>query len=69
VPRRGLRARKGKEVVNGLARTWISAFRGDGDGRAVAQTVVITFFGVWLINSLFNIGYLSVFPDALGIKG
>jgi len=42
---------------------------GEGVGRAVAQTVLITFFGIWLINSLFNTGYLTVFPNALGIKG
>ena len=42
---------------------------GEGVGRAVAETVLITFFGIWLINSLFNTGYLTVFPNALGIKG
>jgi len=41
----------------------------EGVGRVVAETVVITFFGIWLINSLFNTGYLTVVPDALGIKG
>jgi phospholipid/cholesterol/gamma-HCH transport system permease protein len=42
---------------------------GESVGRAVAETVLISFFGIWLINSLFNTGYLTVFPDALGIKG
>jgi phospholipid/cholesterol/gamma-HCH transport system permease protein len=41
----------------------------EGVGRAVSETVVITFVGIWLINSLFNTGYLTVVPDALGIKG
>jgi phospholipid/cholesterol/gamma-HCH transport system permease protein len=41
----------------------------EGVGRVVAETVIITFFGIWLINSLFNTGYLTVVPDALGIKG
>jgi phospholipid/cholesterol/gamma-HCH transport system permease protein len=41
----------------------------EGVGRAVNQTVVITFFGIWLINSLFNTGYLTIVPNALGIKG
>jgi phospholipid/cholesterol/gamma-HCH transport system permease protein len=41
----------------------------EGVGRVVAETVVVTFFGIWLINSLFNTGYLTVVPDALGIKG
>jgi len=41
----------------------------EGVGKVVAETVVVTFFGIWLINSLFNTGYLTVVPDALGIKG
>jgi phospholipid/cholesterol/gamma-HCH transport system permease protein len=41
----------------------------EGVGRAVSQTVLITFFGVWLINSLFNTGYLTVFPEAIGLRG
>lgn len=40
-----------------------------GVGQVVAETVVVTFIGIWLINSLFNTGYLTVVPDALGIKG
>jgi phospholipid/cholesterol/gamma-HCH transport system permease protein len=42
---------------------------GEGVGRAVAETVLITFFGIWLINSLFNTGYLGLFPDAIDIRG
>ena len=41
----------------------------EGVGRAVTQTVVITFFGVWLINTLYNTGYLTIVPQALGIRG
>jgi phospholipid/cholesterol/gamma-HCH transport system permease protein len=41
----------------------------EGVGRAVNQTVVVTFFGIWLINSLFNTGYLTLVPDAIGLKG
>lgn len=41
----------------------------EGVGRAVNETVVICFVGIWLINSLFNTGYLTIVPDALGIKG
>jgi len=41
----------------------------EGVGRVVAETVVVTFFGVWLFNTLFNTGYLTLFPDSLGIKG
>jgi len=41
----------------------------EGVGRAVSQTVVISFFGIWLINSLFNMAYMTMFPEALGLKG
>lgn len=35
----------------------------EGVGRAVNQTVVLAFFGIWLFNSLYNLGYMSIFPD------
>jgi phospholipid/cholesterol/gamma-HCH transport system permease protein len=41
----------------------------EGVGRAVNQTVVITFFGVWLINTLFNLAYLTVFPQTAILRG
>ena len=41
----------------------------EGVGRAVGQTVVITFFGIWLFNSLFNLGYLTLFPSASALRG
>jgi phospholipid/cholesterol/gamma-HCH transport system permease protein len=41
----------------------------EGVGRAVSETVVVTFFGIWLINSLFNTAYLTVVPDALALRG
>ena len=41
----------------------------EGVGRAVSETVVITFVAIWLINSLFNTAYLTVVPEALGLKG
>jgi phospholipid/cholesterol/gamma-HCH transport system permease protein len=41
----------------------------EGVGRAVNQAVVITFFGVWLWNSAFNLAYLSLFPDASVFRG
>jgi phospholipid/cholesterol/gamma-HCH transport system permease protein len=41
----------------------------EGVGRAVNQSVVISFFGVWLINSLFNMAYMTLFRDALALKG
>jgi phospholipid/cholesterol/gamma-HCH transport system permease protein len=41
----------------------------DGVGRAVNETVLITFFGVWLFNSLFNLAYLSLLTDLTQFKG
>jgi phospholipid/cholesterol/gamma-HCH transport system permease protein len=41
----------------------------EGVGRAVNQTVVITFFGIWLFNSLFNLGYITVFSDTAQLRG
>lgn len=41
----------------------------EGVGRAVNETVVITFFGIWLINSFFNLGFLTLFPDASVFRG
>ena len=40
----------------------------EGVGRAVAETVVITFFGIWLFNSVFNLGYLTLFPEVSNLK-
>jgi phospholipid/cholesterol/gamma-HCH transport system permease protein len=41
----------------------------EGVGRAVNQTVVVTFFGIWLINTLFNLAYLTVFPQTAILRG
>ncbi len=42
----------------------------EGVGRAVNQTIVITFFGVWMLDAFFNLAYLSLFPDAqVSFKG
>jgi phospholipid/cholesterol/gamma-HCH transport system permease protein len=41
----------------------------EGVGRAVSETVMITFFGVWLFNSLFNLAYLTLLPNAAILKG
>lgn len=41
----------------------------EGVGRAVNQTVGICFFGIWLLNSLFNFAYLTAVPQAVGLKG
>ena len=41
----------------------------EGVGRAVNETVIVTFFGIWLFNSLFNLAYLTLLPDAAVLKG
>ncbi len=41
----------------------------EGVGRAVNQTVVITFFGIWLFNSLFQLAFLSLFPQSSVLRG
>jgi phospholipid/cholesterol/gamma-HCH transport system permease protein len=41
----------------------------EGVGRAVNQTVVITFFGIWMFNSLFNVAYLTLFPQVAVLRG
>jgi len=48
----------------------LSCSRGaEGVGRAVNETVVVTFFGIWLLNSFFNLGFLTLFPDASVFRG
>jgi phospholipid/cholesterol/gamma-HCH transport system permease protein len=41
----------------------------EGVGRAVNQTVLISFFACWMINSFFNLTYLSLYPDAAAVRG
>lgn len=36
----------------------------EGVGRAVNQTIVLTFFGVWMLDAFFNMAYLSLVPEA-----
>jgi phospholipid/cholesterol/gamma-HCH transport system permease protein len=41
----------------------------EGVGRAVNEAVLISFFGVWVINILFNTMFLSLFPQVSILKG
>jgi phospholipid/cholesterol/gamma-HCH transport system permease protein len=41
----------------------------EGVGRAVNEAVLISFFGVWMINILFNTTFLSIFPTVSIFKG
>jgi phospholipid/cholesterol/gamma-HCH transport system permease protein len=36
----------------------------EGVGRAVNQTIVISFVGIWMLNAFFNLAYLTAFPGA-----
>jgi phospholipid/cholesterol/gamma-HCH transport system permease protein len=41
----------------------------EGVGRAVNEAVLISFFGVWMINILFNTMFLSLFPSVTILRG
>lgn len=41
----------------------------DGVGRAVNQTVVIAFVGIWGFNAFWNLAYLTAFPAASVLHG
>lgn len=58
-------------VLIGLMVGVVSCYKGltckggtEGVGRAVNETVVLTFFGVWMLDAFFNLAYLSLFPEA-----
>ena len=46
-----------------------SAPGAEGVGRAVNQTVVITFFWIWLFDVVFNLAYFTVFPEVSVLRG
>jgi phospholipid/cholesterol/gamma-HCH transport system permease protein len=41
----------------------------EGVGRAVNQTVVVAFVGIWMMNAFFNLAYLTAFPSASIVHG
>ena len=41
----------------------------EGVGRAVNQTIVIAFVGIWMMNAFFNLAYLTAFPSASIVHG
>jgi phospholipid/cholesterol/gamma-HCH transport system permease protein len=41
----------------------------EGVGRAVNQTIVISFVGIWMFNAFFNLAYLTAFPGASIVHG
>ncbi|MEA2346364.1 MAG: phospholipid/cholesterol/gamma-HCH transport system permease protein [Thermoleophilaceae bacterium] len=65
-----------KNTIIGFFVGLVSCYKGlssapgtEGVGRAVNQAVVITFFGIWLFNGLFNLAYLTLIPDATVLRG
>ncbi|MEA2171672.1 MAG: phospholipid/cholesterol/gamma-HCH transport system permease protein [Solirubrobacteraceae bacterium] len=65
-----------KNIILGFFVGVVACYKGvssksgaEGVGRAVNQTVVITFFGIWLFNSLFNFAYFTLFSDATALRG
>jgi phospholipid/cholesterol/gamma-HCH transport system permease protein len=41
----------------------------EGVGRAVNQTIVIAFVGIWMFNAFYNLAYLTAFPTASVFHG
>lgn len=65
-----------KLTVAGFLVGVVSTYKGinssggaEGVGRAVNEAVLISFFGVWMINILFNTTFLSLFPQVSILKG
>jgi phospholipid/cholesterol/gamma-HCH transport system permease protein len=65
-----------KHAVMGFFIAMVASQRGlatkggaEGVGLAVTQTVVVSFFGIWAFNSVYNIAFLTLFPDLLVLKG
>jgi phospholipid/cholesterol/gamma-HCH transport system permease protein len=65
-----------RSMVTGLFVGVVSCYKGlateggaEGVGRAVNQTVVITFFGIWLLNGLWNAVFLAAFPSVSVFRG
>jgi phospholipid/cholesterol/gamma-HCH transport system permease protein len=66
----------GKHLIIGFFIGVVACYKGlnarggaEGVGRAVNQTVVISFFGLWLIDIIWNTAYLTLFPQILDIRG
>lgn len=41
----------------------------EGVGRAVNESVVVMFVGLWLLNSLWNTAFLALWPDVQALRG
>jgi len=65
-----------KNAVIGVFVAIVSCYKGlasepgaEGVGRAVNQTVVITFVAIWLFDVVFNLAYFTLFPDVSVLRG
>jgi phospholipid/cholesterol/gamma-HCH transport system permease protein len=65
-----------KTAVAGFLVGVVASYKGvnssggaEGVGRAVNEAVLISFFGVWMINILFNTMFLSLFPSVTILRG
>lgn len=65
-----------KNVVLGFFVGAVACYKGlsaapgaEGVGRAVNQTVIITFFGIWIFNSFFNLAYFTLVPEVAIPRG
>ena len=63
-------------VLTGALVGIVSAYKGlnakggtEGVGRAVNESVVITFMGIWMLNSLWNAVFLASFPSVQNLRG
>jgi phospholipid/cholesterol/gamma-HCH transport system permease protein len=63
-------------IVTGAIVGIVAAYKGlnasggtEGVGRAVNQSVVITFIGIWLLNCLWNAVFLASFPVVQSLRG
>lgn len=63
-------------VVTGALVGIVAAYKGlnarggtEGVGRAVNEAVVVTFLGIWLLNSLWNAVFLASFPTVQNLRG
>jgi phospholipid/cholesterol/gamma-HCH transport system permease protein len=66
----------GRCMLTGLFIGVVCSYKGlatkggaEGVGRAVNEAVLITFFGLWLLNDLWNIVFLSSFPSLQVLRG
>jgi phospholipid/cholesterol/gamma-HCH transport system permease protein len=65
-----------RAAVTGLIVGVVSTYKGleakggaEGVGQAVRETVIITFLALWLLNTLWNLAFLSLWPEVSVPRG